>query len=63
MQSTPQIADLVAAGKVKLEVALSLPLEDAAKAHDQVGWATPSTRPQLLHGVAGLAVPLRGFGA
>ena len=33
---SPQIADLIGAGKVRLEVALSLPLEQAAKAHDQV---------------------------
>lgn len=32
----PQIADLIAAGKVKLEVALSLPLAEAAKAQEQV---------------------------
>ncbi|KIZ04980.1 putative quinone-oxidoreductase, chloroplastic [Monoraphidium neglectum] len=41
-----EIADLVAAGKVKLEVALSLPLEDAAKAHDQV--ATGHTRGKVV---------------
>ena len=34
--STAQIADLIAAGKVKLEVALSVPLAEVAKAHAQV---------------------------
>lgn len=33
---TTQISDLIAAGKVKLEVALSVPLADVAKAHAQV---------------------------
>lgn len=42
----PQIANLIAAGKVKLEVALSLPLAEVAEAHDQVRWA------HLLHGDA-----------
>lgn len=40
--SPAQIADLIQAGKVRLEVALSLPLAEAAKAHDQV--ATGHTR-------------------
>ena len=41
-----QVADLIAAGKVKLEVALSLPLAEAAKAHDQV--ATGHTRGKVV---------------
>ena len=36
IHAAPQVADLIAAGKVKLEVALSVPLAEAAKAHDQV---------------------------
>lgn len=42
----PQIADLIGAGKVKLEVALSLPLAEAAKAHEQV--ATGHTRGKVV---------------
>lgn len=41
-----QIADFIGAGKVKLEVAQSLPLEQAAKAHDQV--ATGHTRGKVV---------------
>ncbi|KAI8468220.1 MAG: putative zinc-binding dehydrogenase [Monoraphidium minutum] len=41
-----EIADLISAGKVKLEVALSVPLADAAKAHDQV--ATGHTRGKVV---------------
>lgn len=41
-----EIAELIAAGKVKLEVALSLPLEEAAKAQDQV--ATGHTRGKVV---------------
>ncbi len=41
-----QIADLVAAGKVRLEVALTLPLAQAAKAHEQV--ATGHTRGKVV---------------
>jgi hypothetical protein len=48
----PQIADLIAAGKVKLEVALSLPLEEAAKAHDQVGWGREVERDERWDSVA-----------
>lgn len=40
------MADLIATGKVKLEVALSLPLAEAAKAHDQV--ATGHTRGKVV---------------
>ena len=32
----PQISDLIGSGAVRLEVALSVPLAEAAKAHDQV---------------------------
>jgi NADPH:quinone reductase-like Zn-dependent oxidoreductase len=39
---TKQIADLVAAGKVKLTVALKVPIAEVAKAHDQI--ATGHTR-------------------
>lgn len=42
----PQIADLMAAGKVKLEVALSVPLAEAARAHEQV--ATSHTRGKVV---------------
>lgn len=45
-QQLQEIADLIAAGKVKLEVALSLPLAEAAKAHDQV--ATGHTRGKVV---------------
>jgi NADPH:quinone reductase-like Zn-dependent oxidoreductase len=41
-----QIADLIAAGKVRLEVALSVPLEQAAAAHQQV--ATGHTRGKVV---------------
>ncbi|KIZ04982.1 putative Quinone-oxidoreductase [Monoraphidium neglectum] len=41
-----EIANLIAAGKVKLEVALSLPLAEVAEAHDQV--ATGHTRGKVV---------------
>ena len=31
-----QVADLISEGKLKLEIALSVPLAEAAKAHEQV---------------------------
>ena len=42
----PQVADLIGAGKVKVEVALSLPLEEFGKAHAQV--ATGHTRGKVV---------------
>ena len=44
--SRPQVADLIGAGKVKVEVALSLPLEEFGKAHAQV--ATGHTRGKVV---------------
>lgn len=41
-----EISDLIAAGKVKLEVGLSLPLEKVGEAHDQV--ATGHTRGKVV---------------
>lgn len=46
LHPAPQIADLVAAGKVRLEVALNLPLAQAAEAHEQV--ATGHTRGKVV---------------
>lgn len=41
-----QIADLIAAGKVWLEVALSVPLEEVQRAHEQQ--ATGHTRGKIV---------------
>lgn len=41
-----QISDLIGEGKVKLEVALSVPLEEVHKAHEQI--ATGHTRGKVV---------------